>query len=312
LAPLERRQAASGEKGVEVPYLTSNGVRLHYQQFGEGADVVLVHALTSNLAVWLGTPLVYSLADQYRVTVYDLRGHGQSEVAPTGYTSADMAQDLAGLLEALEIPRPFLVGHSFGGVVAMHAAALFPQRVASVILSDCYFPGLAHLQPDLGAQPVWLNVKRMFASIGIDLGDTVDFPRLFHAAAALTPEQTAVLKAEVGAVGTRWLAQLPRLAPTSAGLDAFLPAGLDAELLRTIRQPVVALYDEYTPFSATRDWLAENLANVQVETVPRARHLALLESAAEFVELVQHHLRSLCGSVASSSKTCFGAKSAQS
>ncbi len=107
-----------------MPTLTSNQVRLHYQQFGEGPDVVLVHALTSNLAVWLATPLVYALAEQFRVTVYDLRGHGHSEAPPTGYTSADMAQDLLGLLDQLHIDRAFLVGHSFGGVIAVHAAAL--------------------------------------------------------------------------------------------------------------------------------------------------------------------------------------------
>src|SRR4051812_19925589 len=59
----------------KMPYLSSNNVRLHYQQFGEGHDVVLIHALTSNLAVWLGSPLVYALAEQVRVTLYDLRGH---------------------------------------------------------------------------------------------------------------------------------------------------------------------------------------------------------------------------------------------
>jgi pimeloyl-ACP methyl ester carboxylesterase len=278
-----------------MPYATCNQVRLHYQQFGDGPDVVLIHALTSNMAVWLGTPLVYALAEQFRVTLYDLRGHGQSEVTPAGYTSADLAADLRDLLRALRVERPFLVGHSFGGVVGMHAAALYPETAASVILSDTYFPGLAHLEPDLGASPVWQNVKRLFGRAGVDLGDEVDFTRLFHAAAGLTRDQLQELKAEVGAVGARWLAQLPRLAPTTCGREAFEPAGLTAELLRTIAQPVVALYDEYTPFEATRDFLRDNLPNVQVETVPGARHLALLESATAFVELVRGHLTALAG-----------------
>jgi 3-oxoadipate enol-lactonase len=276
-----------------MPYLTSNKVRLHYQQFGEGPDVVLIHALTSNLAVWLGTPLVYALSEQYRVTLYDLRGHGQSEIAPNGYTSIDMAHDLQGLLESLEIDRAVLVGHSFGGVVAMHTAALFPERVSAVILSDSYFPGLAHLEPNMSAQPVWQNVRRMFARIGLTLPDEVDFTRLFQVAASVTPEQMQLLKAEVGAVGARWLAQLPRLAPTACGREAFEPAGLDADLLRSITQPVVALYDEYTPFQATRDYLGEQLPHVTVETVPGARHLALIESATAFVELVRKHLTTL-------------------
>jgi len=278
-----------------MPYLTSNQVRLHYQQFGEGPDVVLIHALTSNLALWLGTPLVYALAEQFRVTLYDLRGHGQSEVALAGYTSAHMAADLDGLLRTLKIERAFLVGHSFGGVVGMHAAALYPDRVAAVILSDPFFPGLAHLEPNLGAQPVWQNLKRMFGRAGVDLGDAIDFTRLFHAAAALTAGQLQTLKAEVGAVGARWLVQIPRLAPTTCGREAFEPAGLTADLLQRITQPVVALYDEYTPFRATREYLRDLLPNIEVATVPGARHLALLESTTAFVELVQSHLTTLAG-----------------
>ncbi len=275
-----------------MPYLTTNQVRLHYQQFGEGPDVVLIHALTSNLAVWLGTPLVYLLAEQFRVTVYDLRGHGQSEVTATGYTSANMAHDLLGLLDQLHIERPILVGHSFGGVIGVHALALAPRRIAAAIVSDPYFPGLAHLEPNLSASPVWQDVKGMFARVGLDLGDDVDFSRLFQTAALLTAEQMQTLKAEVGAVGARWLAQLPRLAPTACGREAFEPAGLDAALLESITGPVVALYDEYTPFAATREYL-RGLKNVCIETVPGARHLALLESTNAFVELVRKHLTSL-------------------
>jgi len=273
-----------------MPYQISNNVLLHYQQFGDGPDVVLIHALTSNMAVWLGTPLVYALAEQYRVTLYDLRGHGQSEIVPNGYTSADMAHDLHGLLAGLGIESPILVGHSFGGVVGMHTAALFPERVSAVILSDSYFPGLAHLEPNMSAQPVWQNVRKMFGRVSLELPEEVDFSRLFQAAAGITAEQLQLLKSEIGAVGARWLAQLPRLAATTCGLEAFEAAGLDAELLGSITLPVVALYDEYTPFKATRDYLAEQLAHVTVETVPGARHLALLESTTAFVELVRKHL----------------------
>ncbi len=164
-----------------------------------------------------------------------------------------------------------------------------------MIVSDPYFPGLAHLEPDLAASPVWQNVKRMFDRVGVDLGETVDFTRLFRLAATLTTEQMQTLKVEVGAGGVRWLAQLPRLAGTTCGREAFEPAGLDANLLESISTPIVALYDEYTPFSATRDSLRDHLKDVCLETVPGARHLALLESTDAFVELVRKHLNRLTG-----------------
>lgn len=276
-----------------MPYLQANGTRLYYQQFGEGPDVVLIHALTANLAVWMGTPLVYSLAETHRVTIYDLRGHGQSEVQPEGYTSLNMAHDLIGLMDAVGIDRAILVGHSFGGVIGVHAAALWPERVRGVIVSDPYFPGLEHLEPNLGQSPVWQNVKGMYSRIGIELGDEVDFTKLFKASATISEEQLSQLRGEVGAGGVRWLSQLPKLANTTCGKEAFLPAGLDEQLLATIAVPIIALYDEYTPFQATRDFLAGHLRDVIIEMVPGARHLALVESTTAFVELVHKHLQGL-------------------
>src|SRR3954467_2155391 len=125
-----------------MPDVVVNGVRLYYQQFGAGPDVVLVHAVTSNQAVWVFSGLADALAADFRVTLDDLRGHGASERPPTGYTSADMAADFAALHAELGLGPAYLVGHSFGGVVGIHAASLSPDRVAGVVLSDSFFPGL--------------------------------------------------------------------------------------------------------------------------------------------------------------------------
>jgi hypothetical protein len=84
---------------------------------------------------------------------------------------------------------------------------------------------------------------------------------------------------------------LPRLASTTCGADVFAVAGLSAERIATIRQPVVALYDEHSPFTATRRWLESHLADCTIDIVPGARHVAPLQSSEAFVRLVQSHLR---------------------
>ena len=116
-----------------MPEIEVNGTRLFYQQSGAGPDVVLVHAVTSNQAVWVFSGLVDAVAADFRVTTYDLRGHGASDRPPTGYTSAVMAEDFRQLHAALGLGPAFLVGHSFGGVTALHAAVLTPEAVAGVI-----------------------------------------------------------------------------------------------------------------------------------------------------------------------------------
>src|SRR5262245_49152421 len=196
-----------------MPDVVVNGVRLFYQQAGEGPDVVLVHAVTSNQAVWVFTGLPDAIAaDGFRVTTYDLRGHGASDRPPIGYTSAHMAEDFRALHAELGLGPAFVVGHSFGGVVGIHAASLFPECVRGVILSDSFFPGLRDIEPNFGRSNVWVDLRDTFQKVGVDLGETVDFARLFRASTELSPQQQKELDELVGPVGRGWLRQLPRLA----------------------------------------------------------------------------------------------------
>lgn len=275
-----------------MPELVANGVRHYYQQAGDGPDVVLVHAVTSNQAVWLFSGLVDALAADHRVTTYDLRGHGQSERPAGGYTSADTAADLAALLRELGIASATLVGHSFGGVTALHAAVLYPEVVRGVVLSDSFFPGLRHVEPNFGKMTLWTEVRDTFAQVGVTLGDTVDFGRLFRECAALPADRMKALEDIYGAFGRGWLRQLPRLAETTCGDDVMAVAGLTEAAIRGVQQPVAALYDEFSPFLATCRWLAANLPRCAAEVIPGAKHLAMLDNAAAFAAAVRRQLMS--------------------
>jgi 3-oxoadipate enol-lactonase len=273
-----------------MPEVEANGTRLFYQQSGTGPDVVLLHAVTSNQAIWLFSGLMDALAADYRVTTFDLRGHGQSDRPRTGYTSADMAADFAALHAALGLRPAALLGHSFGGVTAIHAAALYPQAVAGVILSDSFFPGLRHIEPNFGKMALWAEVREKFALVGVNLGETVDFAELFRECAGLDAERMLALEAIYGTFGRGWVRHLPRLAETTCGTDVMEVAGLTAEVLAGVRQPVAALYDEFSPFLVTSRWLDENLPDCTAEMIPGAKHLAMLENAPVFLDAARRHL----------------------
>src|SRR5687768_18123779 len=100
---------------------------------GEGGDTVMIHGLFASLAFWY-LSVMPGLAGRRRVTAYDLRGHGYSDVAESGYTSAEMADDLDALLDQLGIQRAHLIAHSFGGAVALQYALLHPECVLSLTL----------------------------------------------------------------------------------------------------------------------------------------------------------------------------------
>lgn len=278
-----------------MAYIELDGLRFHYRQSGAGPDVVLVHAFTSNMAVWMFTNIVETLAADFRVTMYDLRGHGNSVRPTSGYNSAIMAGDLKQLHTALGLQPAMLVGHSYGGTISLHAAVLYPEIVRGIILSDSYFPGLAEIEPNMLHADVWADVRRVLAKADAHVGETVNFGELFHVVSGLSPEQLEIVKQELGAPGARWLAQLGQLAETNSGEEMFEVAGLTAEKIATVEQPVYAFYDEHSPFLATCRYLEEHLPHCTVDRVPGAKHVAPLQNSPVFVEMVQRRLREMAG-----------------
>jgi len=177
----------------------------------------------------------------------------------------------------------------------MHAALTAAQCVRGVILSDSFFPGLKHVEPNFGKMSIWKDLRETFAQVGVELGDTVDFTRLFRESAALAADRMKQLEDIYGAFGRGWLRQLPRLAETTCGDEVLSVAGLTADALATISQPVVALYDEFSPFLATSRWLEQHLPCCTAEIIPAAKHLAMLDNTAGFTDAVTRHLKRLNG-----------------
>jgi pimeloyl-ACP methyl ester carboxylesterase len=274
-----------------MPFVEARSLRFFYQQKGSGEDVVLLHAFTSNSSIWLFTNIIESLAANYRVTAYDLRGHGATTVTPDGYDSDQMSEDFLAIHAALGLEPAVLIGHSFGGVIATHLAVKRPELLRGIIFSDTYFPGLQHLEPQMGQAEPWLDLRENLRACGMEIGEQVDFSRLFHAIKSMQDDQKQQLTEQMGPVGANWLGRLGVLADTTAGHDTFQAAGLTAEAIASIECPVLALYDEYSPFHKTREFLEANLSNIRSEIVPGAKHLAPLQSTEAFLALVQQGLR---------------------
>jgi len=98
----------------------SNGVRIFYQDRGEGKPLVLIHHLAGSINSW--KYIFPILAEKYRVIEYDLRGHGRSSIIPGPYKIEDHSEDLKQLLEELEVKSPIIVGHSIGTLIAIDYA----------------------------------------------------------------------------------------------------------------------------------------------------------------------------------------------
>lgn len=116
-------------------YVESNGITIHYYRAPGGRfPVVLLHGITDNGLCWARTADV--LAADYDVIALDARGHGLSDKPDTGYSPADHAADVVGVIQALDLDRPALVGHSMGGEVVAIVAASYPALVRGAVLED--------------------------------------------------------------------------------------------------------------------------------------------------------------------------------
>ncbi len=114
----------------------SNGIRIHYHRTGAGdkPPLVLCHGVTDSGLCW--TPIAQELESDYDIIMPDARGHGLSEAPNLIYAPEEMAADLIGLLEALEIERPALMGHSMGGNMITFVAGMRPDLPRCLVLED--------------------------------------------------------------------------------------------------------------------------------------------------------------------------------
>ena len=117
-----------------MPYVTNNGVRIHYETVGRGPPIILAHGGAGNSTMWKQAGYVDGLRG-YRCILVDRRGCGLSEKPrdATGYSMEEQVSDIVAVLDALHIRRAIYWGYSAGGSVGFAMVARHPDRVAAFI-----------------------------------------------------------------------------------------------------------------------------------------------------------------------------------
>jgi pimeloyl-ACP methyl ester carboxylesterase len=116
----------------EVQYLTIHGHRRAFVRAGTGPVLVLLHGLGCDHTTW--SPVIDRLAEHYTVIAPDLLGHGRSAKPRADYSLGGYANGMRDLLTVLGVDKVTIVGHSFGGGVAMQFAYQFPERTERLVL----------------------------------------------------------------------------------------------------------------------------------------------------------------------------------
>ena len=138
-------------------YADVNGIRLYHEIFGQGAPLVLIHGGLTTIGEMQGW--VQSLAKSRQVIAVEMQGHGHTADTDRPMTFSTMADDIAALLDHLEIPKADLVGHSFGGECAIRTAIQYPARVRRLVVvsaphaRSCWYPetreGMSHVDASI-------------------------------------------------------------------------------------------------------------------------------------------------------------------
>lgn len=271
-----------------MPKLTlPSGVRLHYQRIGTGPDLVMIHGLTGNLAVW-HLQIVSELSDHFRVLTYDLRGHGMSDAPPTGYSPDEMATDLLELMDGLEIERPVIAGHSYGADVALYLAAREPARVREVFAIEAALPALegARRGEDWVGWSYWARAlenvghvvpPEMRNNLRYMIRATIDLPKQWGPLRGLPRNPKPMLRL---------------LDETSMPEDYRKVGTLTLERVGQIDVPVILIYQEASAFIDSHDYLKEHLPNVQSILLPSTQwgHFGPLEQPREVADAIVRRL----------------------
>jgi pimeloyl-ACP methyl ester carboxylesterase len=114
-------------KPVSSGYAAVNGVKMYHELYGEGEPLVLIHGGLTTIGQMQGW--VQPLAKTRRVIAVEMQGHGRTGETDRPMSFPTMGDDIAALLDQLNMPKANLVGHSFGGASALRAAIQHRDKV---------------------------------------------------------------------------------------------------------------------------------------------------------------------------------------
>lgn len=254
-----------------------DGGSLYYRREGYGETLVLVHGFGLDLRVW--APQWPALVGAYDVISYDLRGFGRS--SRPGAAPYSHHEDLRALLDALQVDRTHLIGHSLGGGIAASFAVAYPHRTGRVVLSAPLLRGYTQLGELMALlKSVW----QIAAQDGLDAARAAWLNAALFVPTLQTPAGRALLTPIMADYsGWHWQTRDPE-----TGLEPPLAQRLHALLAPTL---VLVGMRDLPDFIHMGEALAAQAPHARLELLPNLGHGPSVEDAALFNARVLDALR---------------------
>jgi pimeloyl-ACP methyl ester carboxylesterase len=229
---------------------------------------VLIHGFPLDRSIW--NDLVPLLEGQFDVIVPDLRGFGSSGTVDSQYTTTDMADDIAALLENLGLAEVLLAGHSMGGYVALAFAKKYPEKVTGLALVSSQAAGDAPERKE-GRYKMAGEVTSKGAGVVVE---------------AMAPKMSADDRIQQFA---RELMARQSVSGITGGLKAMAEREDLREALATFDFPLVLIHgdaDALIPIDLARDAVTSTDRATLVE-LPGVGHMPMMEAASETADALK-------------------------
>lgn len=248
-----------------------NGILLNYAERGNpaGLPVVFIHGFPFNHRMW--DPQMRALPAGYRAVCYDVRGHGESQIADGQYSIEFFVDDLIALLDHLVVETAVVVGLSMGGYIALRAVERHPERIRGLVLADTR----CEADPNEG------KVKRSAGVLAVKRDGVPayaeNFVKAVFAPASLAAQVPAVEFVKTMIRGNTPLGISGTLLALAARTDT-------SAALASINVPTLIMcgeHDGLTPPAASEK-LHAGIRDSEYVLIPGAGHMANLENEEAF------------------------------
>lgn len=262
-----------------------NGTRLHYLRGGHGPAVILVHGFPEDWVEYRA--IMPRLAKRFTVVAVDLPGVGKSGPAANGYDTAHMAADIHALAAALNLERPYIVGHDLGGLTTYAYVRQFPDSLRGAMILDVPMPGLAGSEE--AGSGFW-HVGFIQAPKGLAeklvVGRQAVFLGWFYDLGKFTPAERAYFIQAYGAPQLHAAFEIYRALPKDGGWNADQTAPSSVPLVVAVGEK--SFFNALLP-TFVEGYRAKGMTHVESARIPDAGHYLLADNPEAVADLIEQH-----------------------
>lgn len=257
-----------------------DGAQIYCESEGEGEAVVLVPGFASGMWSWAWQTA--ALAEHFRVITFDPRGlSGSTDDGSHSLSIELIADDIASVLDAMEIERAHILGVSFGGFVAQEFALKYPDRMDKLILASTSFGGANHVSPSLKVLGAFTSTEGLNSGDRIRQYLSVSFSPDFAVSNPETVEEFCRLREENFVKESVYLGQLR----SAFAFDAESRVGQ----IKVATLIITGDLDTIVPMQNSLN-LAAAIPDAELVVIEGGSHMAFVSQAAKFNMIVQEFL----------------------